>query len=112
MPPSAPEGVPQFGSARNEAVVTKEHGWEVPKLHMRGRGSFRMPFQPYGMEVLTRFTHGSDSPAPLSDMNDPKSVRVGKLTHPCGGPDNHLFAVWSSGSMPRPTAAQCRTTTR
>jgi hypothetical protein len=100
MPPSAPEGVPPFGPARNEAVVTKEHGWEVPKLYMRGRGSFRMPFQPYGMEVLTRFTHGSDSPAPLSDLNDPKSVRVGKLTHPCGAPDNHLFAVWSAGSMP------------
>ncbi len=100
MPPSAPDGVPQFGSAYNPSVTTKEHGWEVPKMYMRGRGTFRMPFQPYGMEVLTRFTHGSDSPAPLSDLNDPKSVRVGKLTHPCGAPDNHLLAVWSSGSMP------------
>jgi hypothetical protein len=100
MPPKAPDGVPQFGSAHNPSVVTKEHGWEEPKLFMRGRGSFRMPFQPYGLEVLTRFTHGSDSPAPLSDLNDPDSVRVGKLTHPCGGPDNHLFAVWSSGAMP------------
>jgi hypothetical protein len=100
LPPKAPDGVARFGPARNEAVVTKEHGWETPKLFMRGRGSFRMPFQPYGMEVLTRFTHGSDSPAPLSDLGDPKSVRVGKLTHPCGAPDNHLLAVWSSGSMP------------
>jgi hypothetical protein len=100
MPPAAPEGVPQFGSAYNPATTTKEHGWEIPKLFMRGRGTFRMPFQPYGLEVLTRFTHGSDSPAPPSDLNDPKSVRVGKLTHPCGAPDNHLLTVWSSGAMP------------
>jgi hypothetical protein len=67
---------------------------------MRGRGTFRMPFQPYGLEVLTRFTHGSDFPAPLSDLKDPKSPRVGKLTHPCAAPDNHLLAVWTPGSTP------------
>jgi hypothetical protein len=100
LPPRAPEGIPQFGPANNRAVVTKEHGWEIPKLFMRGRGTFRMPFQTYGMEVLTRFTHGSDSPAPLSDLNDPKSPRVGKLTHPCGAPDNHLLTVWTPGSTP------------
>jgi hypothetical protein len=100
LPPRAPEGVPQFGSAHNPSVVTKEHGWEVPELFMRGRGTSRMPFQPYGLEVLTRFTHGSDFPAPLSDLKDPKSPRVGKLTHPCGAPDNHLLTVWSPGSMP------------
>jgi hypothetical protein len=100
LPPRAPAGVPQFGPAYNPSVVTKEHGWEVPNLFMRGRGSLRMPFQPYGLEVLTRFTHGSDSPAPLSDLKDPKSPRVGKLTHPCGAPDNHLLTVWSPGSMP------------
>jgi hypothetical protein len=100
MPPRAPDGVPSFGPAYNPAVVTKENGWEIPKLFMRGRGTLRMPFQPYGLEVLTRFTHGSDSPAPLSDLKDPKSPRVGKLTHPCGAPDNHLLAVWSPGSMP------------
>jgi hypothetical protein len=100
LPPRPPDGVPAFGPAHNPAVVTKEHGWEVPKLYMRGRGTFRMPFQPYGLEVLTRFTHGSDFPAPLSDLKDPKSPRVGKLTHPCGAPDNHLLTVWSPGSMP------------
>jgi hypothetical protein len=100
LPPRAPEGVPQFGPAYNPAVVTKEHGWEVPELFMRGRGTFRMPFQPYGLEVLTHFTHGSDSPAPLSDEKDPKSPRVGKLTHPCGAPDNHLLTVWTPGSTP------------
>ena len=100
LPLGAPEGVPQFGPAYNPAVVTKEHGWEVPKLFMRGRGSLRMPFQPHGLEVLTRFTHGSDSPAPSSDLKDPQSPRVGKFTHPAGAPDNHLLTVWSAGSMP------------
>jgi hypothetical protein len=65
LPPRAPEGVPQFGSARNEAVPTKEFGWEIPKLYMHGNSTFRMPFQPHGLEVLTRFTHGSDRPAAL-----------------------------------------------
>jgi hypothetical protein len=100
LPPRAPEGTPQFGPAHNPAVVTKEHGWEIPELYLRGRGTFRMPFQPYGLESLTRFTHGSDFPAPPSDLKDPKSPRVGKLTHPCGAPDNHLLTVWSPGSMP------------
>jgi hypothetical protein len=100
LPPRAPQGTPQFGPAYNPSVLTKEHGWEVPSLYMRGRGSLRMPFQPYGLEVLTRFTHGSDFPAPPSDNKDPNSVRVGKFTHPSGAPDNHLLTVWSSGSMP------------
>jgi hypothetical protein len=100
LPPRAPEGVPPFGPAYNPAVLSKEHGWEIPERFMRGRGTFRMPFQPYGLEVLTRFTHGSDFPAPLSDLNDPKSPRVGKLTHPCGAPDNHLLTVWTPGSTP------------
>jgi hypothetical protein len=100
LPPRAPQGVPRFGPAHNPAVVTKEHGWEIPKLFMRGRGSLRMPFSPYGLEVLTRFTHGSDFPAPLSDEKDPKSQRVGKLTHPCSAPDNHLLTVWTPGSAP------------
>jgi hypothetical protein len=100
LPPRPPEGMPPFGPGYNPAVHTKELGWDIPELFMRGRGSFRMPFQPHGMEVLTRFTHGSDFPAPLSDLKDPKSPRVGKLTHPCGAPDNHLLTVWSPGSMP------------
>src|SRR5262249_5388650 len=49
---------------------------------------------------LTRFAHGSDGPAALSDPKDPKSPRVGKVTHPCGAPDNHLLTVWAAGSTP------------
>ncbi len=100
LPPRAPAGMPRFGPAHNPAIETKEYGWEIPELYMHGRGTLRMPFQPYGLEVLTRFTHGSDSPAPLSDSSDPKSPRVGKLTHPCGAPDNHLLTVWTPGSTP------------
>jgi hypothetical protein len=101
LPPRAPDGEPRFGQAYLPPVQhTKEFGWDIPELFMRGRGSLRMPFQPYGLETLTRFTHGSDFPAPLSDEKDPKSPRVGKLTHPCGAPDNHLLTVWSPGSMP------------
>ena len=72
---------------------------------MRGRGTFRMPFQPYGMEVLTRFTHGSDSPAPLSDLKDPKSPRVGKLTHPCGARTTTCSPSGRPARCRRPTAA-------
>jgi Hydrazine synthase alpha subunit middle domain len=101
LPPRAPKGTPQFGPAYLPPVVhTKEFGWDIPELFMRGRGSLRMPFAPYGLETLTRFTHGSDFPAPLSDEKDPKSPRVGKLTHPCGAPDNHLLTVWAGGSAP------------
>src|SRR5262249_57536144 len=72
----------------------------IRRVLMGGGGSLGMPFSRYGLEVLTRFTHGSDSPAPLSDEKDPKSQRVGKLTHPCGAPDNHLLTVWTPGSAP------------
>jgi len=58
-----------------------------------------MPFQPYGMEVLTRFTHNHDSPALRADPADPKSPHAGWVTHPCGAPDNHLLTVWT-GMMP------------
>src|SRR5262249_47000799 len=105
LPPRPPEGEPRFGPAHNPAVTTKEHGWEIPSLYMNGRGTFRMPFQPYGLEVLTRFTHGSDSPAPLADPKDPKSPPVGKLTHPCGAPANHLLAAWSPATMPSANSA-------
>src|SRR5207302_4531100 len=67
----------------------------------------RQPFAPAGMEVLTRFTHGFDGPAPSSRPGEQVKARVhggesyphamGKVTHPCGAPDNHLLAVWTPG---------------
>jgi hypothetical protein len=89
LPPRPPAGTPAFGPARPS---------DDPKMTMRHR-TFRMPFQPYGMGVLTRFTHNHDSPALRADPKDPKSPHTGWVTHPCGAPDNHLLTVWS-GMMP------------
>jgi Hydrazine synthase alpha subunit middle domain len=89
QPARPPEGTPPFGPAKAPAD---------PKMAMM-RSLFRMPFQPYGMEVVTRFTHNHDSPALRADPKDPKSPHTGWVTHPCGAPDNHLLTVWS-GMMP------------
>ncbi|MFT5523481.1 MAG: hypothetical protein ACI9HK_001427, partial [Pirellulaceae bacterium] len=59
----------------------------------------RFSFTPRGLQSLTRFVSSFDSPADLSDRNDPDSPRIGKFTHPCGAPDNHLLTVWSPGSV-------------
>ena len=84
LPASPPNGVPAFGPAKEA----------------RDPSAPELPFRPFGIKDLTRFTHPSDSPAPLSDPKDPKSPRVGKVTHPCGAPDNHLLTVWSPGGTP------------
>ncbi|MDA1016281.1 MAG: hypothetical protein O3A00_17720, partial [Planctomycetota bacterium] len=59
----------------------------------------RFAFTPDGLQSVTRFVSSFDSPAGLSNRDDPESRRVGKFTHPCGAPDNHLLAVWSPGSV-------------
>jgi hypothetical protein len=89
QPARPPEGAAAFLPARPQSD---------PKMQMMSR-VFTMPFQPYGMEVLTPFTHNHDSPALRADPRDPKSPHAGWLTHPCGAPDNHLLTVWS-GMMP------------
>src|SRR5262249_2508740 len=89
QPPRPPDGTPAFGPAKAPAD---------PKMAMMTR-YFQMPFQPYGMEVLTRLTHIHDSPSLRADPKDPKSAHTGWVTHPCGAPDNHLLTVWS-GMMP------------
>ncbi|HEY7311699.1 MAG TPA: hypothetical protein VH643_20220 [Gemmataceae bacterium] len=89
QPPRAPEGTPSFSPAKAESD---------PKMAMMS-SVFRMPFKPYGMEVLTRFTHNHDSPALRADPKDAKSPHTGWVTHPCGAPDNHLLTVWT-GMMP------------
>jgi hypothetical protein len=89
MPPHPPEGTPAFGPAR---------ALNDPKMTMMGQ-IFNLPFQPHGMEVLTRFTVNHDSPALRADPKDPQSRHAGWVTHPCGAPDNHLLTVWT-GMMP------------
>ena len=72
-----------------------------------GRRVVSPPFKPYGMEVLTHFIQSHDDSTAVADPKDSKSLHVGRLTHPCGAPDNHLLAVWTgarppSGSTSRP----------
>jgi hypothetical protein len=89
QPARAPEGVPPFGPARPR---------DDPKMRMM-HFVFHMPFQPHGMEVLTRFTQNLDHAGLRANPKDPNSPHAGWLTHPCGAPDNHLLTVWS-GMMP------------
>lgn len=89
QPARPPVGTPPFGPGR---VATDP---KMVKMHSQ----FRMPFQPYGMEVLTRFTHNHDSPALRANPKDATSEHCGWFTHPCGAPDNHLLTVWT-GMMP------------
>src|SRR5207237_3823575 len=89
-----PEGTPKFGPGHGRDGAD-------PKMRMlfSGRwGEHRLPFQPYGMEMIRRFATWEDRAASLSDPKDPKSLRVGKGTHPSGAPDNHLLTVWSAGA--------------
>jgi Hydrazine synthase alpha subunit middle domain len=100
MPPRQPQGMPAFASANLNDPRNAVDGYG-------GRGKFRMPFTPIGMEVLTRFTHGFDGPAPSSIPGEQVKARVhggesypkamGKVTHPCGAPDNHLLTAYTSG---------------
>jgi hypothetical protein len=57
--------------------------------------------------VLTKFAYGEDGPAPSSIPGEQVKSKqhggeayphaVGKVTHPCGAPDNHLLTVWTPG---------------
>jgi hypothetical protein len=93
LPPRLPPGTPGFGPGFLGDPRNTIDGYG-------GRGKFRMPFAATGMEVLTRFTHGFDGPAPPgigsgNGGNYPNAA--GKVTHPCGAPDNHLLTAWSAG---------------
>lgn len=100
LPPRVPEGQPAFGPGWLGDPRNTIDGYG-------GRGKFRMPFAPYGMTVLTRFTHGFDGPAPSATPGEQVKAKVhggtaypnaaGKVTHPCGAPDNHLLTAWTSG---------------
>jgi hypothetical protein len=98
LPPRVPEGKTAFGPADMKDPRNKP---------LEGRNRFRMPFMPYGMEGLTRFVHGTDGPAWSAVPGEQVKARVhggesypravGKVTHPCGAPDNHLLTAWTSG---------------
>jgi hypothetical protein len=92
-----PAGTPPFYSAGAPAD---------PRMYMGGSrgitgpGALNPPFRPYGMESLTRFGTGADDASALSDRTNKASPQVGKVTHPCGAPDNHLLTVWTPGPGP------------
>ncbi len=90
MPPGAKDGYAGFGPAdRNDERNPPQDNPRRP----------RFSFTPYGLRSVTRFVSSFDAPAALANQDDPGSPLVGKFTHPCGAPDNHLLAVWSPGSV-------------
>src|SRR5690606_34738394 len=54
---------------------------------------------PTGMELLTWWIHWEDRPSPPAVSDDERSPRIGKVTHPCGTPDNHLLVAWTMGPI-------------
>jgi hypothetical protein len=99
MPLRPPEGVPAFGPGflRDPRNAAQRYGGH----------QFHMPFTPTGIQVLTKFAYGEDGPAPSSKPGEQVKARthggnsyphaLGKVTHPCGAPDNHLLTVWTAG---------------
>ena len=58
-----------------------------------------VPFSPAGMELITPWIFWQDTPSYPSVLDDPNSPRIGKVTHPCGAPDNHLLVAWTLGPI-------------
>ena len=98
LPAEAPAGTPPFCSAGGARAI-RACTWAAA-VGITGPGPLNPPFRPYGMESLTRFATGADDASALSDRTNKSSPRVGKVTHPCGAPDNHLLTVWSPGPGP------------
>jgi len=99
LPPRPYGGGPGFGPGwrgdpRNQ--LAKYRGSNLPQA-----------FTPQGMQHFTRFAHGNDDPAPSSIPGERVRARghgggsyphaVGKVTHPCGAPENHLLTAWTPG---------------
>lgn len=100
LPPKPPEGVPGFGPG--DLQDERNAGWQFvfPRDDkFEFRRSFRFPFTPYGMEVITPWIRTNDFPAWPIDPRDDGSARIGKITHPCGAPDNHLLVAWTLGPI-------------
>jgi hypothetical protein len=90
VPVTAPKGSPFFGpgdpdSPRNQPL----------RMLAGGVKAFQLPFSPYGLDMLTPFANDDDNPSPRSDPKDANSPKVGRVTHPCGAPDNHVLTVWA-----------------
>src|SRR5215831_5614299 len=88
LPAHPPSGRPAFGPAYRDDPRNRP---QIADIGMRG-------FKPYGMEGLTRFAHGGDWPALSSVPGKDDAPRMGKVTQPSGGPDNHLLCTYSPGN--------------
>jgi len=94
LPPRVPYGESAFGPGN--IADERNPGWDF--LGYNGR-NFRFPFTPHGMEAITPWIRTNDFPAWPSVKDDPQSPRIGKVTHPCGAPDNHLLVAWTLGPI-------------
>jgi hypothetical protein len=99
MPLRPPQGMASFGPGDLRDPRNKGQRY--------GGHMFHMPFTPTGIQVLTKFAYGEDGPAPSSIPGEQVKSKqhggesyphaLGKVTHPCGAPDNHLLTVWTPG---------------
>ena len=102
LPLRPPAKTPAFLPANTSGVDAEK----MRMLQASGRWApLRLPFQPYGLEVITRFATFADRSASLSDPSDPKSPRVGKVTHPSGAPDVRQLAGGGGCSSARGASA-------
>jgi len=96
LPAEVPSGESAFGPGNLDDPRNRR--WELLGPDGNPR-RFQMPFTPYGMDAVTPWIQTGDQPAPPADLDDPKSPRIGKVTHPCGAPDNHLLVAWTLGPI-------------
>jgi hypothetical protein len=96
LPPRVPAGATAFGPGSLDDPRNKI-AYREPTS---GREEFdQMPFTPYGMQRITPWITFQDSPSYTVIHGDDKSPRIGKVTHPCGAPDNHLLVAWTMGPI-------------
>src|SRR5262245_46176190 len=95
LPETRPAGQPAFGPASREDPRNR-----VSFLGADGRQQVHaVPFSPAGMELIPPWIHWEDRPSPPAVLADENSPRIGKVTHPCGAPDNHLLVAWTLGPI-------------
>ena len=99
LPPRVPQGESPFGPGNLEDPRNKVSFRDIRS----GKPSTEaMPFMPYGAERITPWIFHQDDPSYPSVFKDDKSPRIGKVTHPCGAPDNHLLVAWTLGPIGGP----------
>ncbi len=94
MPPTPPKGIPAFGPG--DPTDPRNPGF--PFIGWNGT-RFRTPFTPNNLELITPWIRFNDFPAWPAVWDNPKSPRIGKVTHPCGTVDNDLLVVWTLGPI-------------